>query len=45
MAHVYMFLVGKLQWKGHFGDMYVDGKIILKWVLKKHELKLGNPFN
>jgi hypothetical protein len=45
MRHAYMFLVGKLQRKGRFGDMIVDGRIILKWILNKQELKLRNPFN
>jgi hypothetical protein len=31
-----------LNGKYHFGDMNVDGRIILKWILKKHDVNWIN---
>jgi hypothetical protein len=28
-------LIGNLKERGHFGDLGIDGGIILKWTLKK----------
>jgi hypothetical protein len=32
VKHVYRILVGKSQWKKPLG---IDGRVILKWILKK----------
>ena len=33
------FLCGNLKNRGNFEDVAVDGRIILKWVLKKQDIK------
>jgi hypothetical protein len=33
IRNIYKILVGKPERRAHLVDLYVDGKIILKWVL------------
>jgi len=35
MRNTYKILVGNLEKRDHFGDLGVDGRILLKWVLQK----------
>jgi len=37
----YIILVGKLRERDHFEDLGVDRKIILKWILKKWDVRQG----
>jgi hypothetical protein len=37
---VYRFLVGKTEGKNHLGDPGVDGRIILRWILRKWNVVL-----
>jgi hypothetical protein len=34
---VHSVLVGKPEGKSHWGDQYVDGRIILRWIFRKLE--------
>jgi hypothetical protein len=36
MRNIYKILVRKPQGRGHLGDIPIDGKLILKWILKKY---------
>jgi len=35
---VYRVLVGKLEGNNHFGDPFVDGRIILRWIFRKWDV-------
>ena len=35
---VYRVLVGKPEGKNHLGDPGIDGKIILRWILRKYDV-------
>ena len=35
---VYRVLVGKPEWKNHFGDPGVDGRILLRWIFRKWDV-------
>ena len=35
---VYRFLVGKPEGKDHWGDLDIDGKIILRWIFRKWDV-------
>ena len=35
---VHMILVGKPEGKNHWGDQDVDGRIILRWILRKWDV-------
>jgi hypothetical protein len=37
---VYRVLVGKPEGKNHLGDPVVDGRMILRWTLKKRDVGL-----
>jgi hypothetical protein len=40
MRNAYKILVGKPEGKNHSGDLGVDGKIILEWILRKWDGKM-----
>jgi len=35
MRRAYRVLVGKSQAKHHFGDLSINGRIVIKWILQK----------
>jgi hypothetical protein len=37
--NAYKCLVGKLKEADHFGDLDIDGRIILKWIIEKQCLR------
>ena len=39
---VHKILVGKPEGKNHWGDQDVDGRIILRWILRKWEGVVGD---
>ena len=42
---VYRILVGKPEGKNHLGDPGVDGRIILRWILRKWEGVVGTGWS
>jgi hypothetical protein len=42
---VYRVLVGSLRDTGHWGDQDLDGRIILKWILRKLEGVVGTGWS
>ena len=41
----YKILVGKPEGKNHWGDQDVDGRIILRWILRKWEGVVGTGWS
>jgi hypothetical protein len=42
---VHSRLVGKLRERGHWGDPDLDGRIILRWILRKLEGVVGTGWS
>jgi hypothetical protein len=42
---VYRVLVGKLRERRHWGDPGVDGRIILRWIFKKYDMRVWTGFS
>ena len=42
---VHKVLVGKPEERGHWGDQDVDGRIILRWILRKWEGVVGTGWS
>jgi hypothetical protein len=40
IRNAYKILVGKLERKGHLGNLGVYGKVVLKWILEKRGVKM-----
>jgi hypothetical protein len=40
MRDSYRILVGNLKGRDHLGDLGIDGRIILKWILKKCDMRV-----
>jgi hypothetical protein len=43
-ARVGKFVVGNLKGRDHLGELGVDGRLTLKWILKEEGLKMWTGF-
>jgi hypothetical protein len=44
VAYAYEILVGNPEGRYRFGDLGIGGSLILKWILKKHDVRLCTGF-